>query len=63
MMKPSTCCWLLRGEPSEMMVRIDPSLYLEYVTYSANGSPMLYMRLSKAIYGVLRAVLLFYKKP
>ena len=45
-----------------MMVRIDPALYREYVTYSANGVPMLYVRLSKALYGMLRAALLFYKR-
>ena len=53
---------LLRGKLAEMMVRIDPALYREYVTYSANGVPMLYVRLSKALYGMLRAALLFYKR-
>ena len=52
---------LLRGKLAEMMVRIDPAFYREYVTYSANGVPMLYVRLSKALYGMLmlRDVLLF----
>ena len=45
-----------------MMVRIDPSLYRKYVTYSAKGTPMLYVRLSKALYGTLKAALLFYKR-
>ena len=45
-----------------MMVRIDPSLYRKYVTYSAKGTPMLYVRLSKALYGMLKAALLFYKR-
>ena len=45
-----------------MMVRIDPALYREYVSYSANGVPMLYVRLPKALYGMLRAALLFYKR-
>ena len=53
---------LLRGKLAEMMVRIDPSMYREYVTYSKNGVPMLYVRLSKALYGMLRAALLFYKR-
>ena len=53
---------LLRRKLAEMMVRIDPALYREYVTYSANGVPMLYARLSKALYGMLRAVLLFYER-
>ena len=37
-------------------------MYQEYATYSANGVPMLYVRLSKALYGMLRAALLFYKR-
>ena len=45
-----------------MMVRIDPSMYLEYVTYSNNGVPILYVCLSKALYGMLRAFLLFCKR-
>ena len=38
---------LLWGKLSEMMVRIDPCLYCKYVTYSAKGVPMLYVRLYK----------------
>ena len=53
---------LLRGRLAEMMARIDPSLYRKYVTYSAKGTPMLYVRLSKALYGMLKAALLFYKR-
>ena len=53
---------LLRGRLAEMMVRIDPSLYRKYVTYSAKGTPMLYVHLSKALYVMLKAALLFYKR-
>ena len=53
---------LLRVEQAEMVVRIDPTLYREYVTYSTNGVPVMYVRLSRALYGMLRAVLLFYKR-
>ena len=53
---------VLRGKPPGMMVRIYPAQYREYVTYSINGVPMLYARLLKALYGMLRAVLLFYKR-
>ena len=44
---------LLRGRHAKIMVRIDPSLYRKYVTYSAKVTPMLYVRLSKALYGML----------
>ena len=32
------------------------------MTYSTNGVPILYVRLSKALYGMLRAALLFHKR-
>ena len=53
---------LLRGKLSKMMVRIYPSMYRKYVMYSKNGVPMLYVCLSKALYVILRADLLFYKR-
>ena len=53
---------LLRGKLAEMMVRINPSLYRQYITYSNKGIPMLYVRLNKALYGMLKAALLFYKR-
>ena len=53
---------LLRLKLAEMMVAVDPELYQKYVTYTSKGVPMIYVRLSKALYGMLRAALLFYKR-
>ena len=53
---------LLQGKLAEMMVAVDPELYQKYVTYTSKGVPMLYVRLSKALYGMFRAALLFYKR-
>ena len=53
---------LLRGRLAEMIFQVDPSMYRKYVTYSSNGQAMLYVRQSKALYGMLRAALLFYKR-
>ena len=53
---------LLRGILAETMVAVDPKMYRKYVTYSPNGQAMLYVRLSEALYGILRAALLFYKR-
>ena len=53
---------LLRGNLAELMVKVDPSMYREYVTTSKKGVLMLYVKLDKAMYGMLRAALLFYKK-
>ena len=45
-----------------MMVQIDPELYRKYVIMSPRGQPMLYVKLNKALYGLLRSALLFYNK-
>ena len=44
------------------MVRVYPKLYRKYVLNSAKGEPILYVKLNKAIYGLLKFALLFYKK-
>ena len=43
---------VLRAKLAEMMVRVNPELYRPYVTLSAKGVPMFYVRLSKALYGM-----------
>ena len=53
---------LLRGKLAKMMVMMNPGMYRKYVTYSANGTPLLYVLLNKALYGLLRSALLFYEK-
>ena len=54
---------LLRGKVAELMARVNSTLYRPYITYlkEKKGVPMLYVRLSKALYGMLRAALMFYK--
>ena len=46
----------------ELLVQLQPELYREYVITSKNGEPMLYVKLLKALYRLLKSVLLFYKK-
>ena len=53
---------LLKGKLEELMVQIDPQLYQKYIITSSKGEPMLYVCLSKALYGLLQSALLFYKK-
>ena len=53
---------LLRGKLAKFLVKADPSIYREYVTTLKNGLPILYVKLTKVLYGTLRAALLFYKK-
>ena len=53
---------ILRVKLAELLVKVDPSMYREYVTTSKKGVSMLYVKLDKALYGMLRASLLFYNK-
>jgi hypothetical protein len=48
------------GEMAEMLVRLDPKLYRKYVK-DENGKSVLYVELLKALYGTLKAALLFWK--
>jgi hypothetical protein len=48
------------GEIAKMLVRMDPKLYQKYVR-DENGKAVLYVELLKALYGTLRASLLFWK--
>jgi len=52
---------LLRGRLAELMVQVDPNLYQKFVIYDKNNQALLYVKLSKAIYGLLKSALLFYK--
>ncbi len=48
----------LKGPLAELLVIVDPKLYMSYVTYE-NGKKGTYLALSKALYGTLQAKLLF----
>jgi hypothetical protein len=53
---------VLRGELADMMVQIAPQIYRKYVIVDRKGTPILYVKLQKALYGLMRASLLFYRK-
>jgi hypothetical protein len=46
---------------AELMVQVNPALYRKCVIYGKNNKPHLYVKLSKAIYVLLKSALLFYK--
>jgi hypothetical protein len=48
------------GKIAEMLVRMDPKLYRKYVK-NKHGKSVLYVELLKALYGTLKAVLLFWR--
>ncbi len=50
------------GEIAEMLVKMDPKLYRKYVK-DENGKTVLYVELLKALYGTMRAALLFRNCP
>ena len=51
----------LEGKMVELLVRIDSNMYKQYVQLE-KGKPVLYVELRKALYGTLKAALLFWKK-
>jgi hypothetical protein len=53
---------VLRIELAEMMVHIAPQVYHKYIMVDRKGTPVLYVKLQKALYGLMRASLLFYRK-
>jgi hypothetical protein len=52
---------LLKGRLAELMVQVDPQLYRKFVIHNKNNQALLYVKLSKAIYGLLKSALLFYR--
>jgi hypothetical protein len=52
---------LLKGCLTKLMVQVDPQLYCKFVIYDNNNQALIYIKLSKAIYGLLKSALLFYK--
>ena len=44
------------------MVTIAPNIYRKYITTTAKGKPVLYVQPEKALYGMMKSALLFYRK-
>jgi len=53
---------VLKGELASLMTQIAPEVYRKYVTVDKKGTPVLYVKLQKALYGLMRASILFYRK-
>jgi len=51
----------IRGVLVDMLVGMSPETYKDYVVYE-NGKTMLYVQLMKALYGMMKASVLYYKK-
>jgi hypothetical protein len=55
---------ILKGRLAELMVQVAPNLYRKYITIDWKGKAILYVKMQKALYGLLRmrSALLFYRK-
>ena len=53
---------LLRGKLAELMAEVEPKLYHKYIQKDKKGNSILYVKMQKALYGLLRNALLFYQK-
>jgi len=59
--------FLQADNPDFVLMRLDgilaeTNLYRKYVTTNAKGKPVLYVQLEKAVYGMMKSALLFYRK-
>ena len=52
----------LRGKLSELMVAAAPEIYKKYVTINMKGELVIYVEALNALYGIMKAALLFYIK-
>ena len=53
---------VLRGRLAELMVEVNPERYKPFLIYTSKGVALLYVRMNKAMYGMLQSALLFYRK-
>ena len=53
---------ILKGRLAELMVQVAPTLYRKYISVDRKGTAILYVKMQKAMYGLLRSALLFYRK-
>ena len=53
---------VLKGDLAEMMIQVAPEVYWKYVVVDKKGTKILYVKLQKALYGLMWASLLFYRK-
>ena len=60
--KPVKIIMIIRGRLAELLCEIAPETYLKYAVRDRKGNLILYVRLLKALYGLMQASLMFYQK-
>ncbi len=53
---------ILKGRLAELMVQVVQNLYRNYIPVDRRRTAILYVKMQKAIYGLLKSAMLFYKK-
>ena len=53
---------VIRGKLAELMVEAEPTTYRKYLTVDRNGNAVLYVKIARALYGLIKSALLFYRK-
>ena len=52
---------IMEGTIAEHVAKLELAIYRKYIWHNKKGKPMLYVRLKKALYGMLQAALLFWQ--
>ena len=53
---------VIKGQLIKLMVLVDPKLYRKHVRYSTTGEVIMYVCITKALYGMLQSALWWYKE-
>ena len=53
---------VLKGKLDILICNVDKKLYRKYIIFDKRGKNVLYVKMLKALYGMLRSALLFYRK-
>ena len=52
----------MRRKLAELLVKVAPKIYTKYITINLKGETVLYVKLLKALKGIMNAALLYYQK-
>ena len=52
----------LRGKLADLLIKTAPEIYRKHITINRMSETVLYVRVLNAIYGIMKAALLFYQK-
>ncbi len=51
---------ILKGRLADLMVKVAPNLYRNYISVDRREMAILYVKMQKAIHGLLKSALMFY---